>query len=158
MNNIIVTIILLLCIGCSDNKAKVISYGIVETTIAEKEDSPHTVTGKINIIDTWNLVKATTQIPGKLGTTFGLSYTVSVPVNKKEIIIEEVIIFPSAGITNPITGKHFKTDTEFIKILPNENRYACYSFEYPWEIKTGTWIFQVKQDGVILLEQKFDIQ
>ena len=158
MNKIIIITILFLCIGCSDNKASIISYGIVNSTIVETEKAPDSATGTINSIDSWNLIKTTTEVPSELGADFGIKYVVPVPFNKESITVEELIIFPDEGITNPDTGKTHKVDSEFIDILPNEERYFTYKLESPWEIKHGSWVLQVKKDGIIILQKTFHIK
>ena len=72
--------------------------------------------------------------------------------------IEEVIIFPSEGLTNPKTGKNAKVDSEILEVNPHVDQYFSYTLDYPWEAKSGTWVFQVKQNGSVLLEKEFYVQ
>jgi len=143
--------------GCSQHNAEILSYGIVDNTTITTETNKALLAGEKRIINSWNLKESTTEIPIKIGIEFGIAYVITPPSGKTSVSIEEVIVFPGEGLTNPISEQSAKTDSEFLTIKPKKEQYFSYKLDYPWEAKSGTWLFQVKQDGVIILQQSFNV-
>jgi len=158
MKTFLVIFTILILTGCSHQKAELLSYGIVDNEIIVTKTNTNLVAGEKHIINSWNLIKSTTDIPNKIGTEFGIAYTFTDPSVEGSTSLEEVIIFPGGGLTNPKNNLTVKVDSEFLNITPLKEQYFSYTINYPWEAKSGTWIFQVKQNGNILLEQTFNIQ
>ena len=158
MKNILTIVAFIILTGCSSDKAELLSYGITENEIIETEVNSDLLAGEKHIIDSWNLIKRTENIPNKLGIEFGISYLIKAPFYKNSITVEEVVVFPGEGLTNPESGRSIKIDSETLEIDKRDEQYFTYALDYPWEMKSGTWLFQVKQDGLVILEQAFNVQ
>lgn len=141
--------------GCFDKDARIINYGIADNVITQTEDRDDLISGERHLIETWSIKSTTTQIPNKIGTEFGVAYRVNNKTQAATVDIEEVIIFPGDGLVNPSTGMRATADAEVIEIDPAVDQYFSYTLDYPWEAKPGTWIFQVKSDGEVLIEKSF---
>jgi len=153
---LLVSIFLTACTD-TDEGFEIFSYGLVESKPISKEEN-NTILGSSYIIDSWNIVETTTQVPRKIGIEFGVAYRFNAPNHKADMDVEEVIIFPGKGLTNPKTGKTAKADTSAHKLEANSEQFFSYKLEEPWEAKSGTWIFQVKQDGQVVLEKIFHVE
>jgi len=158
MKRLFVIIAILFTIGCSNDKAKILSYGITKNTILTTEKNSDLIAGKVHIIDSWNLIKETDNVPNKLGIEFGIQYSIGNSFYQELVNVEEIIIFPGVGLHNPISGKSTKIDSEIVEIDKSQKQYFTYALEYLWEMKSGKWIFQVKKGDVLLLEKTFNIQ
>ncbi|MEM1145988.1 MAG: DUF3859 domain-containing protein [Pseudomonadota bacterium] len=102
-------------------------------------------------------VERTDQIPAKLGVSFGVEYIIrGNPSHSIDVV--EVIIFPGTGLTNPETGKTLKESPYPIKVYKGEGNTFGYTFDEPWEIAKGEWIYQIKIDSSLVLEKRFVIQ
>ena len=139
---ILITILSVMISACSYNyKAVMLSYGIVKNESFEIEVDNNLVAGQVHIIDSWNLTKKTTDIPGHIGIEFGFAYKVEAPPYVDSVSVDQVMIFPGKGLYNPKSGRSAKVDSETLDIDPREEQYFSYAFDYPWEINSGTWLF-----------------
>ena len=154
MNNALNLLWVLLLVGCFSQVNEISSYGIVDNPIIVTEPNSDLLSGEKHIIGSWNLVKKTEKIPNIIGIEFGIAYKLNEFSEEDVVYIEEIIIFPNEGLTNPSTGVSKIIDSEIVAVFPEEEQYFSYSLDYPWEAKSGTWIFQVKKDNEILLEKK----
>ncbi|MCZ4323235.1 DUF3859 domain-containing protein [Pseudomonas anguilliseptica] len=157
MKNYIWLLIAIILAGCLEQDAEIISYGIADNVVTQTEKNRDLVSGEKHLIDTWNIKKETQQIPNKIGTEFGIAYRLN-NIQAVTVEIEEIIIFPGAGLVNPNTGRGTKIDSEKLEINSNIDQYFSYTLDYPWEAKSGTWVFQVKKQGKVLLEKEFHVQ
>ena len=146
-------------LACSYNyQAVMLSYGIVKNETVEIEVNSNLVAGEVHIIDSWNLIKKTTDIPGHIGIEFGIAYKIETPPYVDSVTVDEVMIFPGEGLYNPKSGRRAKIESETLNIDSREEQYFTYGFDYPWEIKSGIWLFQVKQNNRVLFEKSFSVQ
>lgn len=137
-------------------KYKTKAYGIMEM-YSVPGDAGYRIS-KIN-----NYIKKEQQ---KLYTMFGIIVIASEPaVLKHSSDITYSLTYPKPGLTNPSTGittqsrsmgywqKHsgapFSEKKEFEMSM---------IFDKPWKIKSGEWLFQIKNKDSILLEQSFTVE
>jgi len=158
MKKIFLILFTLILTGCSADQAELLSFGIVDNETIGTEKNENLVSGMVRIIDSWNLVKSTNVIPNKLSIEFGIAYKIVSPFYRDSSVIEEVIVFPDQGLTNPVTDRTAKYDSEVKTVNSGEKEYFSFKFDSPWEAKSGEWLFQVKQNGVVLLEQAFEVE
>jgi hypothetical protein len=115
MKNILASISILLIVGCSGKSNEIFSYGLADNKVAYTEPNSDLVAGEKHIIESWNIVKQTDKVPNVIGTEFGIAYKLNEFSNDEAITIEEIIIFPDGGLTNPDTGISTKIDTENLR-------------------------------------------
>lgn len=111
--------IFLILSGCTADRAEMLSFGIVENVTIEMETNKNLVSGNKHIIESWNVVKSTTVIPNEMGIDFGIAYKIASPFYRASSEIEEVMVFPGNGLTNPDTGQSAKSDSE--KMIVNSS-------------------------------------
>ena len=158
MKNFVWILIAIIISGCLDRDAEIISYGIAKNIVTQTEKNEDLISGEKHLIDVWNIIEKTEKIPNKVGTEFGIAYMLNEKTQNSMVEVEEIIIFPGEGLFNPNTGKAAKVDSEKLNIDPGLDQYFSYTLDYPWEAKSGIWIFQVKRHGEILIEKEFHVQ
>ncbi|MDG9928800.1 MULTISPECIES: DUF3859 domain-containing protein [unclassified Pseudomonas] len=158
MKNAMVFFLAVALAGCSENNAELLKYGIAKNVVIQTIKDKELVSGEKHIVASCNIVEETQKVPAKLGSEFGIVYKIGRVDFAPSIRIEEVIIFPDGGVTNPETGRNVRFDSELLDVSPNTDLYFSYTLDYPWEIKVGTWVFQVRQEGEVLVEKEFYIE
>jgi len=158
MKHLLTLLTALLLVSCAKDRIRLTSYGLTDNETVKTITADQTIAGEIDEINGWNLVETTDQIPNKIGSEFGISYMVRGNDPNQPITVEEVIIFPGDGLTNPESGLTSKSDTEPVEAYPGWENYFCYTLDYPWEAKSGNWVFQVKIDGKVELEKTFHVK
>ena len=142
----------------SSNHVKPITnYGLCQFGDTNTFENPNAVTGESAIVHGVRWLRKTTQVPAQQGVSFGIEYVIHSQADEL-LQLEEVIRFPSAGLTNPATGKNQQQESFPTQIIAGEPSLTCYTFDYPWEIVTGTWTFQVYSEGQQILEKSFRIE
>ena len=123
-------------------KSYITNYGICDFAYSETYENPDAITGQSAYVEGVRWLKKTTKIPAKQGVSFGIEYIVN--SDSEELLeLEEVIIYPTAGLTNPKTGKNQRQETFPAEVISGEPTLTCYTFDYPWESVKGTWTFRV---------------
>ena len=145
--------------GCyqQKNEVEILSYGITDNIADETVTRPDAVHGEDDIYDGWNLLESTSEITLKENVQFGIEYIFRGQTDKSITTVEEVIIFPEGGLTDPESGKNYSIDIAEQGIPVNEPNNFCYRLETDWEQVPGLWIFRVRYEGKILAEQKFEV-
>ncbi len=161
MNILYLFFLLFLISGCDYayvRNIEIISYGITDNKVVEQFDSPDSPSGKYEVYDQWNLVKKTTNIPARKGVEFGIEYRVDALSLKSDIEVEEIIIFPGDGITNPKTKIGQKIDSDKTLVSIDDKGGFTYKMEYDWEVVAGNWIFQVRHRDVVYAQMVFEVK
>ncbi len=158
----ILTIALISFLACGffhlkPRKAYITNYGLCEFGYTETYENPDAITGESAFVDGVRWLKKTTKVPAEQRVSFGIEYVVNSDSNEA-IELEEVIVYPVAGLTNPETGKNQRQESFPAQAISGEPTLTCYTFDYPWEIVTGTWTFQVHSGDTLLLEKSFLVE
>ena len=148
--------------GCGDSKKQdpiLIGYGKYFSTTSEIVDDSDPSQGPqtYEVLESLKLVEQTSTISNKLGEEFGIEYMISSPLQEGYVEIEEVVLFPAGGLTDPATGATITMESDVYELPLNEPTYFGYGLDYEWERKPGDWKFQVKRQGAVILEQIFTI-
>ena len=160
MKNLYLLLLLFLISSCDYTyirNIKITSYGITDNKVIEVIDTPDSPAGMQYIYDDW-IIKKTTSIPAKKGIEFGIEYKVDALSLQSDIEVEEIIIFPGDGITNPKSKISQKIDSEMILLPSNEKRGFGFKMEYDWEVVPGNWVFQVRHMDVIYAQMVFNVK
>lgn len=154
--------VVLLTLGLSSPLAKVEGMtffhpGIYTEQTSVTEAAPDTTLGHVTYVKNAHLVQPTTQIPARLGTTFGMRYRVLGSPAGAPVNLRAITRIPHPGITNPRNNTTFLTsEYESMQVIGEVN-YRSYIFEEPWEIVTGIWSMEFWLDGKLVGEQKFEV-
>jgi len=161
MKNLYLLLLLFLISSCDYTyirNIKITSYGITDNKVIEVIDRPDSPAGKVDVYNDWNLLKKTNMIPAEKGVEFGIEYKVDAFSLQSDIEVEEIIIFPEGGITNPKSKVSQKIDSEMTLLTKNEKESFSYKMEYDWEVVPGNWVFQVRHKGVIYAQMVFNVK
>jgi hypothetical protein len=97
-------------------------------------------------------VATTTEIPGAIGVTFGIHYA----LDSGQTLVRHTVVFPPAGLKNP----RFPQTVHVINNDTSCNGADCsslYTLDFPWEVVTGVWTFQVWAGGKVVIEKKLRV-
>jgi hypothetical protein len=94
----------------------------------------------------------TTQIPGKLGTSFGIQYIIHSSPKGQPFRVTGVIVYPGDGLVTP-EGYVYQSSQESIEIKIGEKSFYGFGFDHPWEIIPGDWKFQIRRGDAILAQK-----
>lgn len=97
-------------------------------------------------------VATATEIPGSIGITFGLHYSMDGVPTK----VRTAVIFPPGGLKNP-RFPNVVQSTANDETCNGVSCYTCYTFDFPWEVREGIWTMQVWANGRVVLEKKFRV-
>ena len=61
-------------------------------------------------------------------------------------------------MVNPENNEIFTSTNEEKFNSVDDINFDFFEFEKPWEIKEGTWVFQIIEDDSLLLSKEFKIQ
>jgi len=133
-------------------------FGSLTTSREHKEDNKRSLSGcflypsKIHFLDDKGVLK------GEIGLKFGIEYFIGGYdhlTDKNEAAFRCRIRHPE--LSNPITNeKSSETIEEKLNLL-NKANFDYFSIEHGWELKLGTWTFQILEEGHLLLEKHFEI-
>ncbi len=161
MNHLVRFFSLIACLafatGCSQARAsrvQVIDYGVYRVTNEKSVASSNSPTGIVRTGGTFELSKQTETIPTKIGTAFGVRF--SLPRELEKTQLKYVYLFPE--MKNPANGKAFSS----FESLGQEGGHGpstgmFYNFTDPWELVAGEWTFQAFANDQLLLEKKFSV-
>ena len=137
-------------------KYEIANFGLMKFSIENGR-------GVTRIDETNNFIKKEQQ---KLGTIFGVFFTMSeAAVLHYSSDITYTITYPKPGLTNPKTGITKKSRSmgywEKHRDPPDfeDNLFdMSVMFRNQWQIKSGEWLFQIKNKDSVLLEQRFTVE
>ena len=161
MNQLVHFISLIACIafatGCSHartSRVQVIDYGLYHVTNEKSVANSNSPTGIVRTGGTFELSEQTETIPAKIGTAFGVRF--SLPRELEKTQLKYVYLFPE--MKNPVSGKTFSSFESLGQAVghgPSTGMF--YNFTDPWELVVGEWTFRAFANEQILLEKKFSV-
>ena len=115
-------------------------------------------TSTIGTASNWHFVSNGTEVPGQVGTQFGIEFRIDGSPVGDAVTLHLVLNFPPQGLRNPNTGDMMHT----AKIaFPNLKIGALcllgYGFDNAWEIVPGVWTEQIWYQDRMLAERTFTV-
>lgn len=123
--------------------AEVTAYGIFDARMVERRARLRTsrsVGG--DAVDGVRFVDFTNEIPGVLGTSFGIQYIINSRPRGQKVDVEYVIRFPGEGLKMP-GGTVYKESRDRSQAKLGYRILHGYAFDEEWEIIPGDWTFEV---------------
>lgn len=126
-----------------------VEYGVFETPPREVQP------GERVLLRSNQQVHATTTIPARLGTKFGLRLTLS---GKRADDTPLTLLYLTPGVVTPDGQRHDRF--EVVQKLASGATQDVMAFEFsePHEVVPGEWRFLVFQGDRKLAEQRFDVR
>jgi hypothetical protein len=127
-----------------------------DSTSAPARAGQQSPTNTVGTETNWHFVANGADVPGKVGTQFGIEFRVDGTPPGDGVTLYLVLTFPPQGIRNPNTGDLLRT----AKVaFPNMKIGALcllgYGFDNDWEIVPGAWTQQIWYQNRMLAERRF---
>ena len=115
-------------------------------------------TGTIGSAVNWHFVSNSTDVPGQVGTQFGIEFRIDGKPLGDGVTLHLVLNFPPQGIRNPNTGDLMHTaNIAFPNVKIGALSLLGYGFDNTWEIIPGVWTAQIWYQDRMLAERSFTV-
>ena len=111
--------------------------------------------GNDAMIDSAKLVKSTTTIPARIGTTFGFRGKLVGQPSGGKITLKKVTRFPPPGIRNSVTGQMQMSEDENIIGSIGAEFFTDGRFDDPDDMIPGNWVMEIWYENQKLAQQQF---
>lgn len=129
-----------------------------QTTSALAQAGQQSPTRTVGAVSDWHFVTDSTDIPGKVGTQFGMEFRVDGTPEGEAVTLHLALTFPPPGIRNPNTGERMDTTTiAFTDMKIGALGLIGYGFDNAWEIVPGAWKMQILYHDHALAERTFTV-
>jgi hypothetical protein len=135
---------------------EILGYGTVEFRSGKTRLGHSKESIPVDGIEGVRFLDVTSDIPGVLGTEFGLQYRVNSTPKGRPFEVTSIILFPEGGLTDE-KGKVYKQATETFSIALGERTFYGYGFDEPWEIVPGKWVIQIWHNKSRLVQKTFNV-
>jgi len=132
--------------------ADITEAGIYSAAVVQKTAEPGVASGTNEWLESFTLVRATTNVPARIGTRFGFRYTIRGTPSNAPVVLKMVGEHPP--YKNPESGTTQTRDEYELKSWIGRT-YTSYMFEQEWELVPGRFKFEVWHEGRKLCEQSF---
>ncbi|MBI3548095.1 MAG: DUF3859 domain-containing protein [Elusimicrobia bacterium] len=139
------------------DKIEIVEAGIYKVEVASRERVDGLAGGKLSIVKNSTLLKATTTIPMKIGTTFGIRYKVIGSPDGSKAELKIVTNYPKEGVRDPGQKRTLYASTYPVNKTIGLVTYKSYTLEEGWELVPGRWSFEVWYGDKKMAEQEFTI-
>lgn len=131
---------------------EIIEAGIYTGKVTRTVEVPGVISGKWKGLESFTLLQATTNVPARVGTTFGFRYRINATPTNTPVRLTMVGEHPP--IIDPKTGKPQTKDTyQFTALL--RDSFASFVFDEEWEVAPGKWRFEIWHQDEKFCEQEF---
>ncbi|MCB1692617.1 MAG: DUF3859 domain-containing protein [Pseudomonadales bacterium] len=86
-------------------------------------------------------IARTDKVPAKLGTTFGIYYTVNGPRRGTSVVVTEIFRMPQPGI--PEGAEHVMQKAVKARVQTGHSQFTSFGFDTEDEIIEGDWAIEV---------------
>lgn len=100
-------------------------------------------------------IEQTEQVPARLGTKFGLRYSLS---GKTEAEAPLTLLYLTPGLTGPDGRRQDKIELVQKMAVGAPQDVMAFEFTEPYEAVPGEWHFMVFQGDRLLAEQRFQVR
>jgi hypothetical protein len=135
---------------------EILGYGIVESRSSKSRIGYSKESIAIDAVEDIRLLQHTSDIPGVLGTEFGMLYKINSTPKGAQFQVTSVIKFPEGGLTDE-KGKVYEQATETFNVAIGERSFYCFGFDEQWEIVPGKWVFQIWHKNSRLAQRTFNV-
>ncbi len=139
------------------DRVEIVGKGTYQVVTGEVTKDASMPTGEIAAPVTYTNLEATSTIPARVGTEFGVEYRIVGEPDGADVTIRLINAYPAPGLIDPADPKPIlETEFERIKKIGAVN-YLGYGFENDWELVPGTWVMQIWQGDRKLVDESFTV-
>lgn len=148
--------------GCTTSSAplaRIEWVGTYSSSGSERVDAPWMGTGKFTHSFDPRLVEATTRIPARLGTQYGVSYSFDGSAPSKTVVVEVIWRFPKAVTTARDVDVRRDHESYQAECPVDTSCLVGRVITEKWETEPGPWVVEVWLAGTEtkVLEQEFEL-
>lgn len=136
--------------------AEIVGYGLFEAIHGKQETGYGRSALPADSVTNVRFTEFTEEIPGVLKTGFGVQYKVNSGPRGRPFPVTSVIKFPEGGLQVP-GGRHYTESRENLKIPMGSKTFYGYTFDEPWEIVPGDWVFEVWHRDTRIIHKTFTV-
>jgi len=112
-----------------------------------------TISGRRHAVAKAELVEQTTNIPARVGTSFG--FRVKYPRKTPDAIVRCTAKCLHPKLTDPSTGRSSEVEQWDVSSLSGSEEYIGYTLDNPWELVPGEWKIQLWVGPKLMVEKTF---
>ena len=135
--------------------AELVEYGVYRTRGLKFEMPPNTKARHFAEVADIKVYKKTDVISAALGTTFGITYTITGTPPKAEVNGVVEVVHPPT--TNSKTGKTSTVEKGKFQASIGVSTYSDINLDQPGDVVPGQWTFRLIYESKVLLEKSFQI-
>jgi hypothetical protein len=133
-----------------------VEYGTFRKLSSDKDVSdPGSLTGTRHAVAEVALIECTTNVPARIGTSFGFRVKFPGASSNKVVPCTAKCFHPE--LHNPSSGRSSEIDQWDTSGISGENGYIGYTLDNDWELVPGPWTLQVFLDSKLVLEKTFNV-
>jgi hypothetical protein len=136
-------------------RVEIVEWGIYRADRTAAIPDPDSPSGTSYLAANVRLRETTTTVPALVGMTFGWRYEVAGSPPGTAVALKLVVRFPEPGVTNPATGRTFRSAQYQVNAAIGATSWEAYTLDYEWEVVTGPWTFEIWHGGRKLAEKTF---
>jgi hypothetical protein len=135
--------------------AELVEYGVYRTRGLKFEMPPNTKARHFAEVPDIKVYKKTDVISAALGTTFGITYTITGTPPKAEVNGVVEVVHPPTP--DPKTGKTSTVSKGKFQASIGVATYSDINLDQPQDVVSGQWTFRVIYNSKVLLEKSFQV-
>ncbi len=134
---------------------EVLEYGIFRKIVSRDVRSPDTISGTGHDVPEVVLLECTTNIPARIGTSFG--FRVKVPTHSSEGTDAYAAKCIHPRLTDPSSGRSGEIDRWDAPGFAGNVGYVGYTLDHDWELVPGSWTIQLFVGSKLVAEKTFHV-
>jgi hypothetical protein len=136
--------------------AKVLEFGVYTSTVVSREKSPTVADGIKDRATDFKLVRKSTLVDARLGTSIGLKYVLRGTPKGATVSIEVAVTHPP--LVNPETGQSMTYSTATFERVLDQPEHALWSFDTPGDLVPGEYLIELVSEGKVLAKKVFRVR
>ena len=112
---------------------------------------------KRSAIEGVSFIDGSTNVPARIGTSFGVSYKFEGPRSGSIVRYQTIWRFPTSGLPNRNTGKPNFTQERERVCRVGAQCISGWTFDADWELVPGVWTVEIWRDDALLFTKAFDV-
>jgi hypothetical protein len=136
--------------------AKVLEFGVYTSTVVSREKSPSVADGIKDRATDFKLVRKSTLVDARLGTSIGLKYVLRGTPKGATVSIEVAVTHPP--MVNPDTGQSMTYSTATFERVLDQPEHALWSFDTPGDLVPGEYLIELVSEGKVLAKKVFRVR
>jgi hypothetical protein len=136
-------------------RIEIVEWGLYRADRTGQVPSPSSPSGTSNLSINVRHRETTTTVPALVGITFGLRYEVVGSPSGAAVDLKLVVRFPERGVTDPATGKSFRSAEYEVRTVVGAIGWEAYTLDYEWEVEPGPWTLELWHEGRRLARKTF---